>query len=198
MLKGVDAAGPALRRARARRADAVGHDDRGDALPAHAGLIPASGGSTFGRRGHKEAASEALADKNRVQTMADTVASRSRADQAPGGFHRLHQLRARGRPLRDADLPDRGDRPRSRLRPHLCRADRARHRVLRRLRHVLAAGRLARRPLEPPQHDGVFYIGCGVLAGRRGAGAEPDRRWRSRCSRSACSPRSIIRSAPRC
>ena len=34
------------------------------------------------------------------------------------------------------------------------RAAGARHRVVLRLRHLLAAGGLARRPLEPPQHDG--------------------------------------------
>ena len=43
----------------------------------------------------------------------------------------------------------------------------------------------------------VFYFGCGVsLAARRWRRTWSC--WRSRCSRSACSPRSIIRSASRC
>ena len=42
----------------------------------------------------------------------------------------------------------------------------------------------------------VFYIGCG-LARRARRCRRTSSRSRSRCSRSACSPRSIIRSAPR-
>ena len=71
---------------------------------------------------------------------------------------RLQQLRPRGRSLRDADLPDRGDRSRGGIRPPLRRAACARHRVVLCLRHLFAAGGLARRPLEPPLHDGgVLY-----------------------------------------
>src|SRR6266851_7738520 len=66
----------------------------------------------------------------------------------PPAVHRLHKLGARPRPFRDADLPDGGDRARGDLRPELCRADRARHRLVRRLRRILAACRLACRPLE--------------------------------------------------
>ena len=44
------------------------------------------------------------------------------------------------------------------------RTDRARHRLVRRLRHLLAAGRLARRPLEPPQHDGGVLSSAAALA----------------------------------
>ena len=85
-----------------------------------------------------------------TQTLDDE--SRRRPDD------RLQQLRPRGRSLRDADLPDRGDRSRGGLRPPLRRAACARHRVVLRLRHLFAAGGLARGPLEPPLHDGgVLY-----------------------------------------
>ena len=43
----------------------------------------------------------------------------------------------------------------------------------------------------------VFYIGCGLSLAPRRPSRRTSPRWRCRCSRSACSPRSIIRSAPR-
>src|SRR5437773_552181 len=77
-----------------------------------------------------------------VAILRNAAAARSRGLPA---VYRLHQLGACHRPLRDVDLPDGGDRARGDLRPELCRADRARHRLVRRLWRVLAAGRLARR-----------------------------------------------------
>ena len=50
----------------------------------------------------------------------------------------------------------------------LCRADRAWHRFVRRVRRVLAAGGLARRPLEPAQHDGAVLWRLRPVADRRG------------------------------
>ncbi len=44
----------------------------------------------------------------------------------------------------------------------------------------------------------AFYFGCGVVADRHRAGAELADAVGRRCSRSACSPRSITRSAWRC
>ena len=102
------------------------------------------------------------------------------------------------RPLRDADLSDRRARAGSGLRTPLCRIDRARHRVLPRLRRVLAAGRLARRPLEPAQHDGAVLFRLRRLVVRGGAVTDTDRRSPARCFCSACLRRSIIRSEWRC
>ena len=90
---------------------------------------------------------------------------------AAAACHRLHELGARARSLRHSHLSHGGDRAGGDLRPHLCVADRARDRVLRRLRAVLAAGGLARRPLEPPQHDGRLLCRLRPVADRRGTGA---------------------------
>ena len=98
----------------------------------------------------------------------------------PAAFHRLHQFCARARPLRDADFPDRGDRPRGGLRPSLRRTAGDRHGVVLRLRHLLAAGGMARRPLEPAQHDG------GVL--RRHRAELRGRRFRAQLHRAGGSP----------
>ena len=122
--------------------------------------------STFGRSHRNEA-------KDRVETMADVAISPIKPPSRPGGFPSASSISRTRSTTMCADLPDRGDRARSRLRPQLCRADRARHRLVRRLRRVLAAGRLARRPLEPPQHDGAVLFRLRRLADRRGAGADP-------------------------
>ena len=116
----------------------------------------------------------------------------------PIAVDRLPQLGARARSFRAADLSDRRDRAGGDLPAALCRADRAVDRGFRRLRRVFAAGRLARRPLEPPQHDGGVLYRLRRLAGRRRGGAQSVRCSPSRCSRSACSPPSITRSACRC
>ena len=80
----------------------------------------------------------------------------------------------------------------------LCRTDRAVDGGLCRLRRVLATGRLARRPLEPPQHDGgVLYRLRGIAGRHRGFAQSADACGRA-CSRSACSPPSITPSACRC
>ena len=117
-------------------------------------------------------------DKNRVPNHGGRRCSIPRSGRRRSGaadFHRLHQFRACDRSLCDPDLPDRGDRARGHPRPALCRAHRARHGVLRHLRNLLAAGRLARGPLEPAQHDGAILFRLRHVADRRVAGAEPDR-----------------------
>ena len=90
-------------------------------------------------------------------------------------FDRFPQLGARARSFRAADLSDGGDRAGGGLPAALCRADRAVDRGFRRLRRVLAAGRLARRPLEPPQHDGGVLYRLRRLADRRRGGAQSGR-----------------------
>ena len=87
--------------------------------------------------------------------------------------HRLSQWGARARSLCDADLPHRGGAG-GPLRPQLFGAYRPFDRVLRRFRSVLPAGRLARRPLESPQHDGGLLSRLRRLADRRGLGAIVD------------------------
>ena len=86
----------------------------------------------------------------------------------PPAINRLSQLGARARPFRSADLPDGGDRPAGRLSALLQRIDCAIECGLCRLWRVFAAGWLARRPLEPPQHDGGLLYRLRSVAGRRG------------------------------
>ncbi len=112
------------------------------------------------------AASAAAPNPQAVMSPPSATMSQPARNRGPPAVHRLHQLGARSRPFRDADLPDGGDRARGDLRQELCRADRARHRLVRRLRRVLAAGRLARRPLEPAQHDGAVLRRLRGLADR--------------------------------
>ena len=57
-------------------------------------------------------------------------------------------------------------------RPALFRADRAFNRLIRRVRRVFASRRLARRPLEPAQHDGGLLPRLRPVAHRRRLGAE--------------------------
>ena len=63
--------------------------------------------------------------------------------------------------------PTSRDRAAGRLRALVQRVDRTIEHGVRRLRCFLAAGRLARRPLEPPQHDGglLYRIAACSLAG---------------------------------
>ena len=84
---------------------------------------------------------------------------------------RLSELGACARSLRHPDFSDGRDRAGGGVRPALCRTDRARHRLVRRLRRILAAGRLARRPLEPAQHDGRVLYRLRRVACWRGARA---------------------------
>ena len=67
---------------------------------------------------------------------------------------RLCQRRPFHRPLFDADLCGRRHRHGARARHGLFRTVALRDAGLRRFRRGLAADRLARRPLEPPPHDG--------------------------------------------
>ena len=90
---------------------------------------------------------------------------RSRA--AP--LDRLPQLGAFPRSLRDPDLPDRRDRARGGVRALLWRVADPVDRRLHGLRPVRAAIRLARRQVEPAQHDRAVLLRHGHLlrAGRR-------------------------------
>ena len=74
----------------------------------------------------------------------------------------------------------------------------ARYRLLHRVRGFLAAGGLACRPLEPPQYDGgvLFRLRACRLSARRLLRRFTRLRWR--CSCSAYSGPSTIRSALRC
>ncbi len=92
---------------------------------------------------------------------------RRRRCRRPQALHRLSQLGARARPFRAADLSDRRDRAGGDLPAALFGADRAVDRGLRHLRCVRAAGRLARGPLEPPQHDGCVLYRLRRFARRR-------------------------------
>ena len=72
------------------------------------------------------------------------------------------------------DLSDGGHRTGRHLRPFLCEPDCALDCFLCRLRLVLAAGRMARRPLEPAQSDGGVLYRLWPIAGRGGLRAVVD------------------------
>ena len=115
---------------------------------------------------------------------------------SPGPGDRFRQRRPFYRPLFDADLRRRRHRDGAGARHGLFGTAALRHPGLRRLRRRLAADRLARRPLEPPPHDGDLLCRHRRLDDRGRPGADAAAARRGACCRSACSPRSIIRSAP--
>ena len=108
---------------------------------------------------------------------------RIRPMNSPSQGDRLRQRRPLHRPLRDADLRRRRHRDGAGARHGLFRAAALRDPGLHRLRRGLAADRLARRPLEPPPHDGDLLHrhrpvddrgrpGADAAAARRGAAGD--------------------------
>ena len=200
--EGRDVARPLLRHGGARRADAVRHGDRGHALPAHAGLICTCGRGSAARLSAVQAietspeVAPGAADKNRVETMADAVATTSdQTRRISIGFinfaHAIDHYVVLIFPTVVIGLEAIYGRSYAEL-IALGTASFVTFGVF-----SLPAGWLADR-WSRRNMMAVFYFGCGVslVAARRWR-----RTWfgsRSRWRRSACSRRSIIRSAPRC
>ena len=103
--------------------------------------------------------------------MTTTSSPTAAADRRDRAFARnlVSQPGACPRSLRDPDLSDGRDRPGGGLQPPLRRTDRALDRGLHCLRRVRAAVRLARRPLEPAQHDGDLFFRHRRVAASRSA-----------------------------
>ncbi len=121
--EGLDAGRSALRHAGAGRADAGRDDDRGDALSPHARLRRFRTGRPGWSKRRNVSAELHIREGSPGGKPAISGATKRESGPRHGKFrgflrpptiapadHRLQQLRACGCALRDADLPDRGDR----------------------------------------------------------------------------------------